>query len=76
MVRQAGASFGRPHIGLELPTEVEYDHGDGVIHPEQAEEDVVPRRHTMRAKVAVEDQCHRCMGRSTDNEEAANQAKT
>ena len=34
-----------PHIGLELPTEVEYDHGNGVVHPEQAEEDVIPRRH-------------------------------
>ena len=27
---------------------------------------------SLRAKVAVEDQGHRCMGRATDNEEAAN----
>ncbi|MFM1843097.1 MAG: hypothetical protein RLZZ490_1839 [Cyanobacteriota bacterium] len=34
-----------PHIGLHFPTEVEDDDGEGVVHPEQTKEDVVPTRN-------------------------------
>ena len=36
---------GAPHVALHLPAEVENDDREGVVHPEQAEEHVVPGRH-------------------------------
>ena len=36
---------GAPHVALHLPGEVENDDRQGVVHPEQAKEHMVPSRH-------------------------------
>lgn len=41
------------HVGLELPTSVEYDHGDAVVHPEQAQVSMVPSRNLTSATATL-----------------------